>query len=135
MCQVRHILLSVKNGKIMIPKQLQKSLVEWYHNILCHPGETRMELTIGQYFHLKGIWNFVDDICSECHTSQFLKHCKRNYGKLPTKQAETQPWDKLFIDIIGKYRMTLYKGGSYDRPSYRLDRNMTCVSSQSRSSC
>ena len=25
------------NGKIMIPKQIQKTLIEWYHNILCHP--------------------------------------------------------------------------------------------------
>ena len=33
-----------------------------------------------------------------------------NYGKLPTKQAETQPWDTLCIDLIGNYRMTPNKG-------------------------
>ena len=31
----------------MIPKQLQKTLIEWYHNGLCHTGVTRIELTIG----------------------------------------------------------------------------------------
>ena len=38
----------------MIPKQIQNTLVEWYHNVLCHPGETRTKLTIGQHFHWKG---------------------------------------------------------------------------------
>ena len=37
---------------------------------------------------------------------QFLKRNKRNYGKLPAKQAETQPWDTLYIDLIG-----INKGG------------------------
>ena len=33
--------LICKNGEIMNPKQIQKALVEWYHSVLCHPGETR----------------------------------------------------------------------------------------------
>ena len=33
-------------GKIVIPKSLQRSIVEWYHNHLCHPGRVRTELTI-----------------------------------------------------------------------------------------
>ena len=28
-----------------------------------------------------------------------------NYCKLPLNQVETQPWDTLCIDLIGKYRM------------------------------
>ena len=42
---------------------------------------------------------------------QFRKRNKSNYSKLPAKQAETQPWDTLCIDLIGKYRMTPNKGG------------------------
>ena len=53
----------------------------------------------------------MHNICSKCHTCQFLKRKKRNYGKLPAKQAETQPWDTLCIDVIGKYRTTPNKGG------------------------
>ena len=36
---------------------------------------------------------------------------KRNHGKLPAKQAETQPWHTLCIDLIGKHKMTSNKGG------------------------
>ena len=42
---------------------------------------------------------------------QFLKHRLRNYGKLSPKQAETQPWNMLCIDLIGKCRMTHNEGG------------------------
>ena len=89
----------------MIPKQIQKTLVEWYHNLLCHPGETGTILTIGQHFHWKGLQKSVHDVCSKYHTYQFRKCNKRNYGKLPNKQAETQPWYTLCIDQIGKYRI------------------------------
>ena len=37
-------------NKIRLPKTLQIRTVEWYHNVLCHPGETRTELTIKQHF-------------------------------------------------------------------------------------
>ena len=35
----------------------------------------------------------------------------RIQSKLPPKQTEIQPWDKLCIDLIGRYIMTLKKGG------------------------
>ena len=40
-----------------------------------------------------------------------LKDGKRIYSKLPAKQVETQPWDTLCIDLIGKYQMTPNRGG------------------------
>ena len=95
----------------MIPKQIQNKLVEWHHNIPCHPGKTRTKLIIGQHFYWNGLCKSVHDICSKCHTCHFLKRNKINYGKLPPKQAAKQPWDKLCIDLIGKYRMTPKKGG------------------------
>ena len=123
----KHYLIC-RHGKIVIPKQIQKTLVEWYHKVLCHPGETRTELTIGQHLYWKGLQKSVYNICSKCHTCQFLKRNIRNYGKLPAKQAETKPWDTLCIDLIGKYRMTPNKGCLFTschhiRRSYWLDRN------------
>ena len=90
---------------------IQQTLVEWYHNVLCHPGETRTELTIGQHFYWNSLQKSVHNICPNCYMCRFLKHNKRKYGTLPAKQAETQPWDTLCIDLIGKYRMTPNKGG------------------------
>ena len=43
-------LICNKENKIVMPKALQLRAVHWYHNVLCHPGETRTELTIKQHF-------------------------------------------------------------------------------------
>jgi hypothetical protein len=35
--------LVTRDGKIVVPKALQRSGVKWYHELLMHPGETRTE--------------------------------------------------------------------------------------------
>ena len=47
--------LICKNRKIVIPKQLANEVVEWFHNALCHPGETRTELSISRHFYLENL--------------------------------------------------------------------------------
>ena len=99
------------NDRIVVPETLQKQLVEWYHHTLCHPGETRTELTISQHFYWKNLRKTVHSVCSKCHTCQFLKRGKKQYGKLPAKEAESTPWETLCIDLIGKYQFTTKGGG------------------------
>ena len=36
--------LICRRGEIVIPKQIQISLIEWYHDILCYPGKTKTNL-------------------------------------------------------------------------------------------
>ena len=43
--------LICRKHKIVIPKLLEKQVVEWYHSALWHPGETRTELSIAQHFY------------------------------------------------------------------------------------
>ena len=84
--------LIYRNRKIVIPKQLEKQVVEWYHNALCHPGETRTELSISQHFYWKNLRKTVHEVCTKCKACQFLKRNKKLYGKLPPKEAETKLW-------------------------------------------
>ena len=90
----------------MIPKLLGKKKVEWYHNALCHPGEPRIELSIAQHFYWKNLSKTVHEVCSKCMACQFLKRNKKQYGKLPPKEAESKPWDVLCVDLIGQYQFT-----------------------------
>ena len=47
-------LVCYKN-KIVVPAQLQRHVIMWYHTTLCHPGINRTEETIGlQYAEFKG---------------------------------------------------------------------------------
>lgn len=97
--------------KIVIPQELQKNL-EWYHHTMCQPRETRTEPTIVQHFYWKKLRKTVQEVCSKCHTCQFCKRGKRNYGKLPVKKAESTPWETLCVVLIGKYKFKAKGGGN-----------------------
>ncbi len=62
--------LIIKNDKIVVPTKLQKRIVSWYHQMLCHPGETRTEATISQHFRWQRLREGVHNECGRCHTCQ-----------------------------------------------------------------
>jgi hypothetical protein len=93
------------NSKIVIPRTLQKRVVSWYHNQLCHPGINRTEQTIRQQFTWPRLSKHVQEACSRCDTCQLTKKAKKKYGKLPAKEAEIEPWDVLCVDLIGPYNI------------------------------
>ena len=41
--EVEGVYLIHENDKILVPATLQQRVLEWYHTILVHPGENRME--------------------------------------------------------------------------------------------
>ena len=72
--------LVTRENKIVLPTSMQRKAVEWYHQILCHPGETRTELTMPQHFCWKGMQ--CTTLCKMCakgapHVRQ-IRHCGRN---------------------------------------------------------
>lgn len=71
--------------------------------ILVKPGETRTEQTIQQHLAWKGLRNTVHNVCNKCDICQRTKMSTKKYGKLPPKETEAQPWEKLFVDLIGPY--------------------------------
>jgi hypothetical protein len=97
-----HTLICYKD-KIVVPTSLQKRMVEWYHDTLCHPGMTRTEQTIRQHFWWKTLREDVQKHCSTCDICQRTKVSHAKYGHLPEKEAECNPWEKLCVDMIGPY--------------------------------
>ena len=65
--------LICRKHKIVIPKLLEKQVVEWYHNALYHPGETRTELSIAHHFYWRNLRKIVHEACSKCKAYRFLK--------------------------------------------------------------
>ena len=95
--------LIYRNSKICLPKAPQKKTVDWYNDMLCNPVETCIEHTLCRHFDWKGLRTTVHNVCKKCPTCQREKTTNQKYDKLPTKQAETNPWYKLFVDLIGPY--------------------------------
>ena len=97
--------LITREGKIVLPEPLQLKATEWYHTHLLHPGETRMELTIGQHFCWKGMRATIQRVRKACQICKTIKRSNRKYGLLPPKEPETIPWHTLCIDLIGPYKI------------------------------
>ena len=95
--------LIFRNINICLPTTLQNKTVDWYHKMLCHPGETRTEQTLRQHFDWKGLRTTVHNVCKNFPTCQRSKTTNQKYGKLPLKQAETNPSGTLCVDLIGPY--------------------------------
>jgi transposase InsO family protein len=101
----KKISIICRKDKIVIPTVLQKRVVEWYHTQLCHPGETRTEANLRQHFWWPNLREDVAKHCKTCKPCQIAKRTDKKYGHLPMKEAEAVPWQKLCVDLIGRYEI------------------------------
>jgi len=104
--------LITKEDKIVVPSlQLQERIVAWYHQYLCHPGQTRLEATIRQLFVWSGIRRQTQRHVSKCRQCQLCKGNPKKYGHLPAKEAEPSvPWDRVNVDLTGPFSVKTPKG-------------------------
>ena len=89
--------------KIVVPNELQRQVIEWYHTNLVHPGINRTEETIEQHLWWPKMREHITNYVRICPACQRNKRKHKKYGILPPKEAEAMPWDKLCIDLIGPY--------------------------------
>ena len=71
---------------------------------LLHTGLDLTEAMICQHLYWPGIREAVQKEVSRCNVCQHTKGSKQN-GKLPAKMAESTPWNKLCVDLIGTYKI------------------------------
>jgi hypothetical protein len=95
-----------KDGKMIIPKPLQRHTVLWYHHYLQHPGHTRLEETMKATMYWKGMRTTIWSLTKSCKTCQITnKKWKLKYGHLPSKTVITVPWRALCVDLVGPYTL------------------------------
>ena len=99
-----------KEGKVIVPQTLQYKLVDAYHDLLCHPGMTRMEATIRHVFNWRGLRETIENYCRKCKICQMTKKQRKKYGLLPTKETETIPWKRVNVDCVGPYTVRTAQG-------------------------
>jgi hypothetical protein len=77
-------------------------MLDWYHNVLVHPGETRTINSIRSVFPWNGLNEQVKKLVKTCATCQMCKNAgKRKYGLLPPKDAELIRWNRINVDLWG----------------------------------
>ena len=73
--------------------------------MICHPGVRRMEETLRQHYWWPKLREAVKEFVQTCAICQKTKRKTIKYGKLPPKEAEVLPWDKMCVDLIGPYKI------------------------------
>jgi hypothetical protein len=89
------------NHKMVMPLPLRTHAVQWCHKMSCHPGERRTEETMRQHLTWPGLKTDVLKCVKKCPNCQKAKKQKKKHGHVPPKIAESQPWERSCVDMIG----------------------------------
>ncbi len=103
-----------KDGRMIIPKPLQRCTMLWHHHYLQHPGHTRLEETMKATMYWMGMRSTIRSITKSCRSRQINKKQKPKYGYLPSKIVTTIPWWVLCVDLIGPYTLKGKDGTAID---------------------
>ncbi len=63
-----------KDGKMIIPKPLQRRAVLWYHHYLQHPGHTRLEETMKATMYWKGMRTTIRSLTKSCKYAKPIRN-------------------------------------------------------------
>jgi transposase InsO family protein len=105
LCYVKPGEDKARQWKIALPYNMLESTVEWFHQILGHPGSSRMRHTLQARYYHPDMRSHVDKyVCDAC---QRHKLQGRGYGLLPERNVVEVPWQDVAIDLIGPWKIPI----------------------------
>ena len=100
-------------NKVYVPKSVSNDIIQWYHTMLCHPGEQRLLQTLKQNFIWPKMQSHIHEFTKSCDVCQKRKSNRKSYGKLPISDIHITPWKTVCVDLIGPYSLTDGSGKEY----------------------
>ncbi len=86
------------NRKNALPESMVVDTVKWFHQVMGHLGEKRLQQTLNQRYHHPKLHYHIDRLkCKDC---QKYKLSGRGYGLLPKREVRIAPWEEVAIDLI-----------------------------------
>jgi hypothetical protein len=91
------------NWKVALPESIVVDTVKWFHQVMGHPSEKRLQETLNQrYHHPKLRYHIEKWKCKDC---QKYKLEGRGYGLLPKQEVWIAPWEEVAINLIGPWKV------------------------------
>ncbi len=91
------------NWKITLPESMVVDTVKWFHQVMGHPGERRLQDTLNQGCHHTKLRYHIDKLkCKEC---QKCKLAGRGYGLLPKQEVRIAPREEVAVNLIGPWKV------------------------------
>jgi transposase InsO family protein len=88
---------------ICIPDSMLVTMIDFYHQVLGHPGITRLVGSMQQHFYHPRLLETATERVKNCDACQHCKLTRNEYGELPERQAHAIPWSDLAVDSIGPW--------------------------------
>jgi hypothetical protein len=91
------------NRKIVLPESMIVDTVKWFHQVMGHPGEKRLQETLNQHCHHSRLRYHIEKLkCKDCQKHKLEGH---GYGLLPEQEVRTAPWEEVAINLIGPWKV------------------------------
>ena len=99
---------AVPNGpwRICLPEACLLLAAQWYHQMLNHPGSTRLRQTMELVFQSPKLRATCEQLTAQCDTCQRAKVPGRGHGHLAPREALLIPWRDVAVDLIGPWMLT-----------------------------
>ncbi len=87
------------NWKIALPESMVVDTVKWFHQVIGHPGEKRLQEALNQRYYHPRLCYHIDKLkCKDCQKHELAV---RGYGLLPKQEVWIAPWEEVAINLIG----------------------------------
>ncbi len=70
---IENTLCVCKDGRLVIPRPLQRCAVMWYHHYLQHHGHTRFEETMNAAMYWKAMRTTIRSVTRSCMACQIIR--------------------------------------------------------------
>ena len=94
-----------RQWKIALAQGMILPTIKWFHQILGHPGNKRMRLTLQARYYHPELRRHIDRF--SCEACQRHKLDGRGFGLLPERSISEQPWQDVAIDLIGPWKIPI----------------------------
>ncbi len=87
------------NWKIALLESMVVDTAKWFHQVMGHPGEKRLQDIINQCYYHPRLRYHIDKLKSK--DCQKHKLAGRGYDLLPKWEVQIAPWEEVTINLIG----------------------------------
>jgi hypothetical protein len=92
--------------EIVLPESMVDDTIKWFHQVMGHPGEKRLQETFNQRNYHPRLHYHIDKLkCKDC---QKHKLEGRGYGLPPEQEVWIAPWEEVATNLIGPWSIDLH---------------------------
>ncbi len=93
------------NWKIVLPESMIVDTVKWFHQVMGHLGEKRLQDTLKQCYHHPKLRDNIEKLkCIDC---QKYKLAGCGYGLIPKQEVRIAHWEEVTINLIGPWKVNV----------------------------